>query len=184
MQYFTPLALALTLSATDLSAHEYKTGDILVHHPIAYETPPTARAGGGYLSLTNEGETADRLIGIASSEYPMVSIHLSETGDDGVARMSEVDAVALPAGETVEFAPGGLHIMFMGLEGGLEQGAEIPATLTFDRAGEVEILFHVESRTARDDHMQGDHMEDGHMKDGDMPAEGSADHMDHSDHND
>ncbi|MDP5359854.1 MAG: copper chaperone PCu(A)C, partial [Paracoccaceae bacterium] len=49
----------------------------------------------------------------------------------------------------VQLAPGGLHVMFMGLGGDpFEVGETFPATLVFEKAGEVEVVFYVEERTA------------------------------------
>ncbi|EDQ05633.1 hypothetical protein DSM14862_02618 [Sulfitobacter indolifex] len=142
--YTAVLAALLALPA---AAHEYTAGDIVVDHPMAFETPKTARVGGGYLTITNGGDTADRLVSITAEGFDEVSIHETTTDDMGVARMSHVDGVELLAGETVTLVPGGLHIMFMGLDGDpFEVGEKIPATLTFEKAGTLDVTFNVESR--------------------------------------
>ncbi|MEQ8896778.1 MAG: copper chaperone PCu(A)C [Roseovarius sp.] len=136
------LALALP---TLVAAHEYSLGGIEIDHPMAYETAATAKSGGGYVTITNNGETDDTLIG-AKADFPKVQIHESYE-EDGVARMRHVERLAVPAGETVELAPGGFHVMFMGLPGPFETGTEIPVTLVFEEAGEIEVMFHVEERS-------------------------------------
>ena len=146
MKTFYTAALAALL-ALPAAAHEYTAGDIIVDHPMAFETPKTARVGGGYLTITNGGDTADRLVSITAEGFDEVSIHETTTDDMGVARMSHVDGVELLAGETVTLVPGGLHIMFMGLDGDpFEVGEKIPATLTFEKAGTLDVTFNVESR--------------------------------------
>ena len=83
--------------------------------------------------------------------FDEVSLHETTTDDMGVARMSHIDGLDLPAGETVTLKPGGLHIMFMGLDGDpFEEGEKIPATLTFEKAGTLEVIFNVESRRGHD----------------------------------
>jgi copper(I)-binding protein len=45
----------------------------------------------------------------------------------------------LPAGQTVELKPGGLHMMFMGVTKPFTAGQTIRVKLTFENAGEIEI---------------------------------------------
>lgn len=136
---------ALSLFATTAIAHEYKIGDLVIDHPMAFETPMTAKSGGGYLTITNNGDQADRLIAV-QADFPRVMLHTTEMKDD-VARMMHIDAVEIPAGETVSLAPGGMHVMFMGLDGDpFVVGEEIPATLVFEQSGAIEIIFNVEER--------------------------------------
>lgn len=139
------VAALLSFTASGAIAHEYRAGAIRVDHPMAFETPPTAMSGGGYMTITNEGETEDRLVGIRG-DFPRLELHTTmET--DGIVRISHVDAIAIPAGETVTLAPGGLHVMFMGLNGDpFEPGERIPATLLFEHAGELDVVFTVEER--------------------------------------
>jgi hypothetical protein len=141
-------ALALALAASAAQAHEYTAGSLTITHPYAYETAPSAMTGAGYIKgITNTGTEADRLIGI-KADFPQVSLHLS-TQKDGVASMTPVDGIDIPAGGTVELSPGGLHIMFMGLDGKpFVKGTTVPATLIFQKAGEVAVEFHVEARKA------------------------------------
>ncbi|KZY47087.1 hypothetical protein A3731_30570, partial [Roseovarius sp. HI0049] len=136
------LALALPTFA---AAHDYTLGTLEIGHPMAYETAATAKSGGGYVTITNTGETDDALIDVRG-DFPRVQIHESFE-EDGVARMRHVEKIDLPAGDTVELAPGGFHVMFMGLSDPFEVGAEIPVTLVFEKAGEIEVMFHVEERS-------------------------------------
>ena len=118
MQKALALAKALTFALIALPAtgHEFKVGEITVGHPFAHPTANMAMAGAGYLTLTNSGDTADRLIAVEAA-FPRVMLHGS-VKTDGVARMIHLDnGVELLPGQTVEFAPGGLHVMFMGLDG-------------------------------------------------------------------
>uniref|UniRef100_UPI002811C9C4 copper chaperone PCu(A)C n=1 Tax=Jannaschia maritima TaxID=3032585 RepID=UPI002811C9C4 len=86
----------------------------------------------------------------------MVQLHRMEM-EDGVMRMSEVPGgIPVPAGETVTLERGGLHVMFMQLEGPLTDGMTVPATLRFEKAGDVEVVFNVEPRGGSDEG-HGDH---------------------------
>ena len=114
-------------------------------------TAPTARAGAGYLQIVNKGDQPDRLIGVTAG-FPRVMIHTTQMDGD-IARMVHLEAVDIPAGETVTFAPGGLHVMFMGLNGDpFETGESFDAVLVFEAAGEVPVTFYVEDISDLTDH--------------------------------
>ncbi len=161
MNILTRSALAVLLSAGIAQAHDYTLGDLQIAHPRAFETAKSANVGGGYMSITNTGATDDTLVDVRVAEIPRIELHLSATDENGVATMTKQEGgIALPAGETVMLMPGGLHVMFMGLGGDpFEVGEKINATLVFETAGEIDINFNIEARTA------GDH---GGMKHGDM----------------
>ena len=160
------MKLALTaafaaLFALPAAAHDYTVDGLSVGHPMAFETPKTASNGGGYLTITNSGEDADRLLRIEAEGFDEVSLHETSTDDMGVARMRHVEGIDLPAGETVTLEPGGLHVMFMGLGGDpFEEGEKIPATLVFEKAGPLEVTFNVESRRGHD--AEADHSGHAH----------------------
>ncbi|WP_120500343.1 copper chaperone PCu(A)C [Roseovarius sp. EL26] len=146
-RFITAAALMLASVAGSVTAHEFEIGQLSIDHPMAFETIPTARAGAGYLSITNNGDTADRLLEVRA-DYPKVGLHTVEE-EDGVTKMIAMDSIEVPAGETIELTPGGMHVMFMGLDGNrFEEGQVIPATLVFEHAGEIEVNFNVEARPA------------------------------------
>jgi copper(I)-binding protein len=157
MNFFTKAAVAVLLSAGMAHSHDYTVGDIAITHPMAFGTAPTARVAGGYMTLTNTGSAPDRLMEVRVADIPRIELHLSETDANGVATMTKQDGIAVPAGETVTLQPGGLHVMFMGLNGNpFQAGEEVDATLVFENAGEVDVIFSVEERTA-DTHSGMDH---------------------------
>ena len=147
MKTITFAAAAFCALATTLSAHEYKLGDLVVDHPMAFATAPTAQTGGGFMTITNNGSMPDTLVSVAA-EFPRVEIHTTEMDGDVARMMQLVDGIEIQPGETVTLMPGGLHIMFMGLRGDpFEVGEEIPATLIFENGGSVDIVFDVQERT-------------------------------------
>lgn len=138
-------AAALSLLAQTAIAHEFKVGDLIIDHPMALETFQTAMTGAGYLSVTNSGTEEDRLIAV-EADFPRVMLHTSVTTND-IVTMSEVEGIAIPAGETITLEPGGFHVMFMGLNGDpFEVGETFPATLVFEKAGRLDVVFNVEAR--------------------------------------
>ncbi|MCT7373711.1 copper chaperone PCu(A)C [Chelativorans salis] len=137
------LAAALTLAGTAAFAHEYKLGTIDIIHPWARATPPSAPSGGGFVTLTNNGEEADRLVGAASPVAGRAELHKMEVTDSIMKMRPMPDGIAIPAGETVELKPGAFHIMFRDLIGPIEEGERVPLTLTFEKAGSIEVEMAV-----------------------------------------
>jgi copper(I)-binding protein len=102
---------------------------------------PAGGVGGLFLTIVNTGP-ADRLTGAASPEAGRAELHES-TSADGVMRMRPVAGLDIPAGGTVKLAPGGYHLMLMGLKHGLAAGGQLPVTLNFEKAGKVEVTATV-----------------------------------------
>jgi copper(I)-binding protein len=139
------LIAAVLIAAPSLAfSHEFKVGGLIIDHPVAKTTPATAMSGAGYLSITNTGDEADSLIGV-EADFPRVMIHDTKVEND-VATMFHIDAAVIAPGETLTFAPGGKHIMFMGLDGDpFEVGETVEATLVFENAGRLDVVFNVET---------------------------------------
>lgn len=109
----------------------------------AWSRPAAAgTTGAGFLTLTNPGGPADALVAVDSPWAKQVQIHESSMSG-GVARMQEVGRVAVPADGHVTFAPGGYHLMFLGLARALKMGDALPATLTFASGAKVKASFVV-----------------------------------------
>ena len=142
---FVLFALPCALLAAPSLAHDYKLGSLEIAHPWARATVRTARAGGAFLTITNRGTTADRLIAIRSPAALKVQIH--ETQMDGsVMRMRELEkGVEIAPGATIELKPGGNHVMFMDLKAPFVKDAKIPATLVFEKAGTIDVEFQVQA---------------------------------------
>jgi copper(I)-binding protein len=129
------IALVLILAPIPAAAHEVTTDTLVIDHPYAFETAATAMSGAGFLSITNTGDRPDRLVAVRAA-FPRVT--LQDTGTAGID---------IAPGATVTLAPGGPHVMFVGLDGDpFVEGERIPATLVFEEAGEIAVEFWVEPR--------------------------------------
>src|SRR5579859_1995114 len=107
-------ALLLALSFSSPVYAQTATRDtIAVQQPWARATPKGAKTGAAYMTLLNNGASADRLIGASTPVADKVQFH-KETEDDGVSRMREVPGVELGPGASVSFKPGALHMMLVG----------------------------------------------------------------------
>jgi copper(I)-binding protein len=143
LRLLSPLLLTLALSGRVL-AHDYKLGALEIGQPWARATPPSAPAGGGFLTIKNTGSAADRLVAASSPAADMVQVHEMKM-DGNVMRMREVEkGLEIPAGGSVTLAPGGYHLMMMGLKGPLKQGTSVPVTLVFEKAGKIDVQLSVE----------------------------------------
>ncbi|RWP76615.1 copper chaperone PCu(A)C [Mesorhizobium sp.] len=141
----TVFVLALLfVSAQVVFAHEFRVGDLEIGHPWSRATPPGAKVAGGYFTVTNTGSSPDRLLSISSEISAKAELH--EMGvSDGVMTMRPVTGgLEIPAGGKVALAPGGYHLMFVGLKRQPKLGETFPATLTFEKAGTVTVDFAVE----------------------------------------
>jgi len=137
------LALSLTFLSTGLAGDAIMAGDLKIEKPWTRATPPNAKVGGGYLTITNTGSGADRLVSASSAIAAKVEIHDMKV-TDGVMKMRPLkDGLEIPAGETVTLKPGGLHVMFMKLAEPLKEGEMVKATLNFEKAGTVDVMFPI-----------------------------------------
>lgn len=148
--HFKPLIILifLTILALPAWAHEPAAalGDLHVMQPWARASIGAGKTAAVYFTLGNHGP-ADRLIAAETPVARKTGLHGHEA-QDGVMKMRPVEALEVPAGGHAELAPGGLHIMLMGLEAPLAEGDRFPLTLVFEKAGRVEVQIVVRSATA------------------------------------
>ena len=118
-------------------------GDIQIVGAFSRATLPNAPVGAGYLVITNAGTADDRLVSASSPVAGKTQLHAMKMEGD-VMKMGELgDGVVIPAGSSVTFAPGGSHIMFMDLTQPLVEGTTFTVTLTFEKAGTVDVQLEV-----------------------------------------
>jgi copper(I)-binding protein len=143
----TLLAAAAALFALPARAHDYTAGDLAIAHPWTRAAGANGN-GAAFMRLRNTGAQPDRLISASTPIARVVELHtMIREGD--VMRMRPVTDIAVAAGQTVELRPGGFHVMLIGLNAPLAQGARVPLTLRFERAGEVQVELNVEAAGAR-----------------------------------
>ncbi|MEN6541547.1 copper chaperone PCu(A)C [Parvibaculum sp.] len=123
-------------------AHAYKAGALDIHHPWA--RPTTGQTGAVYFVLKNGGTTDDALLRVETDVADKAQIH-TMTMDGTVMRMRELDKLDIPAGKTVAVAPGGIHVMLIGLKAPLKSGDKFPMKLVFEKAGSVEVSVYVQT---------------------------------------
>ncbi len=142
------LTAAVSLIALPAAAQDYKLGSLEITTPWTRATAPTARTGGGFMTITNKGTTADRLVSARSTVSDKVEIHEMQM-DGSVMRMRELaKGLDIPPGATVMLKPGSYHIMFMELKTPLAKDAKVPVTLVFEKAGSIDVQLNVQAMGA------------------------------------
>jgi uncharacterized protein YcnI len=121
----------------------FRVGAMVVREPVLRAPPPGARVAGGYMMLTNAGKQPDRLTGGTLEGAGRFEIHeMSMT--DNVMRMRPLkEGVVIAPGETVTLQPGGIHAMGLDLSRSYTAGQTVKGTLTFEKAGKVDIEYAV-----------------------------------------
>jgi copper(I)-binding protein len=145
----TAAALAPMTLATGASAHnhggEAPAGGLVVSQPYARATMPGAKVAAAYMQLRNTGKAPITLVSAASPVCDKVELHTMSM-EGGIMRMRQItDGVAIQPGGTVSLAPGGMHLMLMGLRQQLTPGTEVAITLTFDGAPAQTLKFPVQA---------------------------------------
>jgi periplasmic copper chaperone A len=138
------VATVFALGATAAAAHDYKIGALEIGNPWSRAVPKGGQVAAGYLTIKNTGTAPDRLVGGTSSAAGKVEVH-EMSMDKGVMKMRPVSGgLEIKPGETVELKPGSsFHIMMTGLKSPIERGKPFKASLTFEKAGPVEVEFTV-----------------------------------------
>ncbi len=117
-------------------------------------------------TLVNDG-AADAVVTSATSEITAaMELHETVANDDGTMAMSPKEGgFVIPAGGNHELAPGGDHLMMMGLKRALNPGEVIAVTLTLEDGSTVDVQATVKNFTGADEKYQneGMHMDDTEM---------------------
>lgn len=113
---------------------------IVIEDPWSRSTPEVEGGTGiVYMTFSNRGDTADRLVAAKTPAAAAVELHIDEIDANGVMHMRMVDGgvIEIPPGGTVLLQPAGLHIMLIDLVEPLKEGTSYPLTLKFETIGEV-----------------------------------------------
>lgn len=117
-------------------------GPITIIDPWAPAMPGGLGTGAGYMVIINNQASDDRLLSASSPWAEHVSLHVS-TMDGNISRMSDLDALPVPAHGQAEFDQGHNHLMFTGLYAPFVVGDVVPVTLIFEKAGRIDVKISV-----------------------------------------
>lgn len=115
----------------------------------ARATVPGQKVAGAYMQIKSAVDA--KLVGVTSPVAGSAEVHWMKM-EDGTMRMRAIDALDLPAGQVVELAPGGYHIMLFRLKQPLDAGERVALTLDFETAAgkklQVPVSAEVRARAA------------------------------------
>ena len=144
MKPILTLFLVSAIAAPALAA-ETKAGDLTISDAVVRAMAPGVANTAAYLTVANGGSKPDRLLSASCVCARSMEIHISHVMN-GMAMMMPSGPVAIPAGGEARFAPGGQHLMILGLKAPLRDGAVQEIDLKFEHAGVVKASFEVKSR--------------------------------------
>ena len=128
--------IAVVVAVCAVASPALAEESVRVFDAWARATILASRPGAAYLTIESAAE--DRLLGVTTPVAGHVMIHAVEKDGD-VSRMKHIETLELPAGEQITLAPGGMHLMLMGLQDKLSEGTAFPMTLSFEIAGEITV---------------------------------------------
>ena len=133
------VVLIVALQANSLgSAFADRSGAIQVCRPWAWTSLKGARTGAAYVTIVNRGSDGDRLVSVKSPAARRAEIHLHSMAGN-VMQHRIMELIEVPSGQTVTFAPGGLHVMLIHITSPFKIGANFPLILKFEHAGSVAV---------------------------------------------
>lgn len=119
--------------------------DITVQEAYARSAMPGAKTGAAFMVIANSGDEDDRLVSVASDAAAKVELHTHKDEGNGVMKMVHVEeGFVIPAQGEHVLQRGGDHVMFMGLTAPFEQGSTVAVTLSFEKAGDVDVEIPVD----------------------------------------
>jgi periplasmic copper chaperone A len=98
-------------------------------------TAPGQKIAGGFMDIKADADM--KLVGGSSPVSRALELHAMKI-EDGVMKMRSVKEILLPRGQTVKLAPGGLHLMFVGINKPIQAGEKVPVTLIVKGADDKE----------------------------------------------
>ena len=149
---YKALIIVLFLVFTKIgAAHQFQKDHININHPhikFVISTGPAA----GYMKIVNMGFETDRLIKVVT-DFADTELHYSII-ENGMVTMSEVDFIEVSPQKAKSLKPGTHHIMFSNFSIELIEGMSLEGSLVFENAGEIKVLFEVETQKSLDDHTE------------------------------
>ncbi len=139
--------LVLSLLALGLSACQSapKGPEIEISEVWGRPSPMAAGNGAAYMLISNVGAEDDKVIAAYSDVAETTELH-DMTMENDVMKMFHVDSYDVPAGGSVQLAPGGKHIMFIGLYDQLEIGQIVEVELEFEKSPNMVIQVEIQEQ--------------------------------------
>lgn len=138
----TVLSLALGLSLIAHAPLAAQTSTVTASDAWVREVPAGRAVTGMFLLLKNSGTAERSLVRGKADVGDTLELHEMKR-ENGMMRMSPVQAITVPAGGETALRPGGYHLMLFGLKKPLVVGDTVRATLTLDDGSQVRVVAPV-----------------------------------------
>ena len=99
------------------------------------EVPAGSERAALYFEVINGGSGEDRVVSVDTTLSERTEIHSTNIDSKGLATMEKLEEVVVPSGESVVFAPGGTHVMLIGLNKKIKAGEEYQIKVNFKNSG-------------------------------------------------
>jgi hypothetical protein len=115
-----------------------------ISRPWARTSPTRAGFAGGYFTVTNKAQEADRLVAAESAAAVKIEIHAIKVVGSGITMKPMEKGLGLPPDTAITLKPRGYHL-WIELKTPLAQGQKVPVTLRFEKAAARSIELTVEA---------------------------------------
>ena len=124
------------------------SGVLEVTDSWAPTTPPGAPTAAVYLTIDNGTDDDDRLVSVSTDRCGTIELHATQIDENRIMRMrlAEPKLLTIPAGETLEMIPGGLHVMCIEPTSPFTDGEILNLVVSLESAGDLAITTVVENR--------------------------------------
>lgn len=140
--FFFALLAACGAPPAEHSPSQAQAAALVIEDAWAAPTPSGVDVSAGYLTIANGTAGADRLLSATSPRAERVEVH-EMVMDGAVMQMRPVAQLEVPAGQSMQLAPGGAHLMFYGVSEPFAEGQSIPVQLVFETAGTIDVTLPV-----------------------------------------
>lgn len=152
--YFIAAAALVMLNVPAIAQEEATKKPVTVQGAFAYPPIGAAKVGVAFMQLHNTSADDYTLQAASSEAFARIEMH-THLHEDGVMKMRKIDAIELPAGQTVALKSGGLHLMLFDAVTPIEAGSSVPIELTLapksgdGAAQKIRIDVPVQSRSSK-----------------------------------
>jgi periplasmic copper chaperone A len=136
------LTLTLFLAAQPAAVHAADA--ISITGAVSRATPAGASTAIGFMTITNNTATEDRLVAASSPAVDHIEIHEMAV-TNGVMTMRQIPGgLPVPAHSSVALKSGSYHLMLIKPKAPFKTGDTVPVMLTFEHAGTAQVDLKVE----------------------------------------
>ena len=146
------IAVLAVVLASPLAAKDIRAGSIVISDPVLRVASLQARTGAGFMTISNSGTQADRLLSATSDIAAVTQLHATVREGNVMQMREQAQGIVIPAAGRVAFAPGGLHVMFIGIKAPVAPGQMVNVRLTFEKAGAVDLALPVHTAASANAH--------------------------------